>query len=59
MLKNGKKGKFRDKLILDAEAKMVFEQLKAAFVTAPMLPIIIQCKRFVSNLMLQDLPYQW
>lgn len=37
MLKSGKKNKFSDKFILDAEAKIAFAQLKAAFVTALML----------------------
>ena len=37
MLKSGKKNKFNGKFTLDAEAKMAFKWLKAAFVTAPML----------------------
>ena len=36
MLKSGKKSKFNGIFTLDVEAKMVFKQLKVAFVTAPM-----------------------
>ena len=37
MLKNNKKGKFSSIFTLDAEAKMAFKWLKAAFVITPML----------------------
>ena len=37
MLKGGKKSKFNSKFTLDAEVKMTFEWLKAAFVTALIL----------------------
>lgn len=37
MLKDNKKDKFNSKFTLDAEAKIAFKQLKAAFVTALML----------------------
>ena len=37
MLKDGKKSKFSGKFTLDVEAKIAFERLKAAFVTALIL----------------------
>ena len=37
MLKGGKKGKFCGKFTLDTEVKIIFKQLKAAFVIAPIL----------------------